>query len=211
MPTYLIADIRVINQQRYEEYRLLVRDAVLGHGGRYVVRTSAVEVVEGGWAPPRLVVIEFPTRGAAEAFYDSPDYRQARDLRTNATMMDMVLVDGVAPAALPDGDAPRAYAIADARIVNRAKFDQCREALRDTLSTAHGRHLIMSESAQVLEGSWEPQLLWMVEFRNAQAAKAAYQSLQHREVRDLVVNAAMVDMVLVDGVTGDAAPNSTFL
>ena len=44
MPTYLIADIRVINQQRYEEYRQLVRDAVFGHGGRYVVRTSAVTV-----------------------------------------------------------------------------------------------------------------------------------------------------------------------
>ena len=66
MPTYLIADIRVINQQRYEEYRLMVRDAVLGHGGRYVVRTSTVEVIEGGWAPPRLVVIEFPTRAAAD-------------------------------------------------------------------------------------------------------------------------------------------------
>jgi uncharacterized protein (DUF1330 family) len=211
MPTYLIADIRVINQQRYEEYRLLVRDAVLGHGGRYVVRTSAVEVVEGGWAPPRLVVIEFPTRGAAEAFYDSPDYRQARDLRTNATMMDMVLVDGVASAALPDAAAPRAYAIADTRVVNRARFEQYLELLGDTVTTAHGRHLIRSEAAQVLEGSWEPQLLWMVEFADVQGARAAYQAMQRRELRDLVVNSAMVDLVLVQGLTDDAAPNSTFL
>ncbi len=100
MPTYLIADIRVINQQRYDEYRPLVRDAVQCFGGRYVVRTSDIGVVDGGWAPPRLIMIEFPTRAAA-AFYNSPDYREARDLRSNAAMMDIVPLQEV-----PVDDAP---------------------------------------------------------------------------------------------------------
>jgi uncharacterized protein (DUF1330 family) len=51
-------------------------------------------VVEGTWNPSRLVVIEFPSLEQAERFYQSPEYRTARELRQNAAMVNMILIDG---------------------------------------------------------------------------------------------------------------------
>ncbi len=108
MPAYIFADLRIINRPRYEEYRLAVRDAIRGHGGRHVVRTSKVEVIEGGWAPPRLVVLEgnwepqllmlleFASEAAARAAYAEVRDGEARKLGVNSAMIDMVLVHGVA-------------------------------------------------------------------------------------------------------------------
>src|SRR4051812_25240824 len=115
----MIADIRIINRQRYDEYRAVMRGAIQANGGRYIVRTSKVQVVEGNWAPPRLVVIEFPGAAAAQTFRASSEYEEARRVCANAAMVDMVLVEGVdpPPPALPDTGLPT-YLISDTRIIN---------------------------------------------------------------------------------------------
>ncbi len=51
--------------------------------------------LEGGWAPKRVVVVEFPDLTTAQKFYDSPEYRAAREVRAGAAMMRMVAVEGV--------------------------------------------------------------------------------------------------------------------
>ena len=52
-------------------------------------------VVEGEWPHPRLVVIEFPSRAAAEAWYRSPAYQQLLPLRLRSSVGNLVIVDGV--------------------------------------------------------------------------------------------------------------------
>ena len=37
--------------------------------------------LEGGWTPPRMVVLEFPDMAAAERFYDLPEYKPVLDMR----------------------------------------------------------------------------------------------------------------------------------
>ena len=54
-----------------------------------------MHVLEGGWQPERLVVIEFESAEAAHAWYDSDDYRAARAVREGAGNWQMVVVDGV--------------------------------------------------------------------------------------------------------------------
>ncbi len=211
MPAYIFADLRIINRPRYEEYRLAVRDAIRGHGGRHVVRTSKVEVIEGGWAPPRLVVLEFPTLHAADAFYQSADYQRARQLRANAAMADMVLAEGIAPASAPKPGQRRFYAIADTRIINRANFVQYGTAVHTAVKKYQGRYLALTESVKLLEGNWEPQLLMLLEFASEAAARAAYAEVRDGEARKLGVNSAMIDMVLVHGVAAESEENSTFL
>ena len=66
-------------------------------GGRYVVASGDLERVEGRWAPGRLVVLEFPTLEALRGWYDSAEYRPLRDLRTQHTRSDAVIVQGVEP------------------------------------------------------------------------------------------------------------------
>jgi uncharacterized protein (DUF1330 family) len=50
-------------------------------------------VLEGEWPHPRLVVIEFPSRAAAEDWYKSPDYQKVIPLRLGSTVVNLVIVD----------------------------------------------------------------------------------------------------------------------
>ena len=65
------------------------------HGGRYLARGGTTLTLEGDWLPDRLVVIEFESIEAAQAWYDSDDYRDIRRMREGAGEWRMVVVDGV--------------------------------------------------------------------------------------------------------------------
>jgi uncharacterized protein (DUF1330 family) len=65
------------------------------HGAEVCVRGGAVHVLEGDWQPDRVVVLKFPSVEQARRFYDSAEYRRARQAREHAAVMRMVLVEGV--------------------------------------------------------------------------------------------------------------------
>jgi hypothetical protein len=52
-------------------------------------------VVEGQWQHPRTVIIEFPARDSAEAWYKSGEYQKIIDLRLKSTSGNLVILDGV--------------------------------------------------------------------------------------------------------------------
>lgn len=94
MPAYLLANIRVHDTERYQEYVAHVPALIAKHGGKYRVRGGDAEVLEGEWSPDRFVIIEFPDRAAALAFYGDPDYKPYRTLRQSLTDSNVILVDG---------------------------------------------------------------------------------------------------------------------
>jgi uncharacterized protein (DUF1330 family) len=94
MSAYIIVEIDVTDPERYEAYRKLAPGAIAASGGRFVVRGGEMAVLEGDWSPKRLVVLEFPTLDAAKAFYESPLYREAREVRAGAAKLNMVAVAG---------------------------------------------------------------------------------------------------------------------
>jgi uncharacterized protein (DUF1330 family) len=53
-------------------------------------------VVEGEWPHPRLVIIEFPSRAAAEGWYRSAEYQKVISLRLNSAAGSLIIVDGTA-------------------------------------------------------------------------------------------------------------------
>ena len=56
------------------------------HGGRYLTKTSAHKMPEGGhWKPDRVLIIEFPDMDALDAFYNSPEYQPLIGLRKSCT------------------------------------------------------------------------------------------------------------------------------
>jgi len=95
MAAYLIVDVTVKDPAGYEQYRAGVPVLIRKHGGEYLVRGGALEVVEGTWKPNRVVVLRFPDRKSAAAFMDDPEYRPLKELRHRVARTDMVLVDGV--------------------------------------------------------------------------------------------------------------------
>ena len=55
-------------------------------------------MLEGQWQPQRVVVVEFPSFEAAQAFYDSESYRKARAAREGLAEFDMLVVEGLPSA-----------------------------------------------------------------------------------------------------------------
>jgi uncharacterized protein (DUF1330 family) len=93
---YVIADVKVSDPNQYREYMALTPAAVAAAGGEFVVRGGRQAVLEGHWSPSRLVVIRFQSFEAAQAFYDSALYLEARGKRAGATdHFNMIIVEGI--------------------------------------------------------------------------------------------------------------------
>ncbi len=92
---YIIANVTVTNPEQYEEYKKWSSAAMQAHGAEVCVRGGKVEVIEGDWAPERLVILKFPSVAAAKAFDASPEYGKARAARQGAAVMRMIVVEGV--------------------------------------------------------------------------------------------------------------------
>jgi uncharacterized protein (DUF1330 family) len=96
MPAYVFANIEVTDPVLYEEYRKGVPATIAQYGGRYVARGGAAEGLEGGYAPKRVVILEFPSVERAKAWWNSPEYRPLRAIRQRASRGDLLLIEGLA-------------------------------------------------------------------------------------------------------------------
>lgn len=93
---YLLAEAKVTDPAAYDTYKQLAQVAIAQYGGEYLVRGGTGEVLEGEWkAVPRLVIVQFPSVDQAKKFYDSPEYRAAREARKDAAGMNMLVVQGL--------------------------------------------------------------------------------------------------------------------
>ena len=95
MKGYVIVDIEILDQEKYQKYRQMAASSIEQYGGNYVVRGGRIEPIEGGWKPERLAVIEFASVEQAKAWYHSPEYAPARELRHAASRGKILVVEGV--------------------------------------------------------------------------------------------------------------------
>ena len=202
-PSFLIADIRVINEAKYEEYRVEIVAAMAAFGGRMLARGQEPKVIEGGWSPQRMFVAEFPALAAAEQFRISEQYRAASELAHNCAMVDLVLVEGIKASRHASAAHRPAYAVADTRVINRARFAELSPAINDAIHRYHGRHLAWSDRAVTVEGNWAPALLTLLEFPDYEETLANYASADYRKTHEVLSNAAMIDLVLLRGIGAD--------
>jgi uncharacterized protein (DUF1330 family) len=95
VPAYVIASVtEAHDDEALAEYRRRNTESVAAHGGRFVVRGGPIEVLEGGWDPLRVVVMEFPDAATARGWYESDDYQAIAPIRQGASTTDIVLVQG---------------------------------------------------------------------------------------------------------------------
>jgi uncharacterized protein (DUF1330 family) len=94
MPAYVIFDIHVDDPDAYAPYRGPAGAAVEAHGGRYLARGGATDLLEGDWDIDRLVILEFPSMEQARAWYDSPEYQEVAPIRQAASRGRGVIVEG---------------------------------------------------------------------------------------------------------------------
>ena len=95
MKYYSIAEIDITDPSWVQDYVRNVTGQVERHGGRYLARTSKIEKMEGERTPPRIaLIVEWPSREAAYAFYESEEYRPYRERRIAGSKNEFLLVAG---------------------------------------------------------------------------------------------------------------------
>jgi uncharacterized protein (DUF1330 family) len=95
MSYYAIGEIDVTEPGWVREYVAEVTAMVERRGGRYLARTGHVERIEGEREVPQtFLIIQWPSREAAEAFLESEEYRPYRERRRAGARNELVLVAG---------------------------------------------------------------------------------------------------------------------
>ena len=99
MSAYLIFDVDIWDMTRYQEFMAKVKPAIEAAGGKYLVRGGAHKVYEGDWQPRRIVLFEFPSMQAIDAFYNGPIYAGIKPLRDACSAGRLVAVEGIGSAS----------------------------------------------------------------------------------------------------------------
>jgi uncharacterized protein (DUF1330 family) len=92
---YVISEVETRDPDAMAVYRRLAADSIALHGGRYIVRGGSIETLEGGWTPEAMVIVAFDTADQARAWYASPEYAEALEVRQTALARRLIIVEGV--------------------------------------------------------------------------------------------------------------------
>jgi uncharacterized protein (DUF1330 family) len=95
-PAFVIFDVEIHDMERYQHFMAAVKPAIEAAGARYLARGGPHTHYEGTWVPRRLVVLEFPSPAAFDAFYRGP-YQALKALRDACSSASLVCVEGLAP------------------------------------------------------------------------------------------------------------------
>ncbi|KZM70649.1 DUF1330 domain-containing protein [Nocardia terpenica] len=96
MPAYVIVEAEVQDEAIGLAYWKLAEPSIRQYGGHYLVATKP-EVQEGDW-PGRAIVLEFPNLDQARTWYDSPEYRAAREIRKTGVKVRLIFAEGMTAA-----------------------------------------------------------------------------------------------------------------
>jgi uncharacterized protein (DUF1330 family) len=94
---YVVVEVDVKDPERYADYRSMVPASLALYGGKYIIRGGQVENLEGDWEPQRFVMLQFDSVEQAKRWWDSEEYREARDLRQATSDTKMIVVEGYSP------------------------------------------------------------------------------------------------------------------
>ena len=103
MPAYVISTMTIHDPQTYKRYTDVTPPIVKRHGGKFLTRGDLVTTAEGDPFRERLVIIEFPDRAHAEAFYNDSDYQAAsKHRRAAAKNSRLIIQEGRPETEAPD-------------------------------------------------------------------------------------------------------------
>ena len=91
MTAYVVVHATVKNAEKLAEYGAAAAPTVASFGGEFVCR-GASEVLAGANPHGVMVILKFPDRATATAWYNSPAYQAAIPARTEG--MDSVFILG---------------------------------------------------------------------------------------------------------------------
>jgi uncharacterized protein (DUF1330 family) len=93
-----------------------------------------------------------------------------------------------------------AYLVADTDIVDHRTYDEYKRQVAPVIAKFGGRFLVRGGAHAVLEGSWQPHRLVIIEFPSMEALTSWYESPEYAPLLALRQPAANDHLVAVEGV-----------
>lgn len=197
MTAYLIATIDVHNPAGYDAYKEAVPALIEKHGGRYIVRGGAREVVEGAWPDGRIVVLEFPDWDSANAFADDPAYEPVAAIRHATTRSHIWIVEGVDGG--PTADGMHAYLLGEITMTDMDRYQPYAEQVPDVLAAAGGTYLARGGQARSAEGGRTIDRLVIVGFADMDACRGFHGGNAYAPLIAIRQSASDSNIAMVEG------------
>lgn len=93
-----------------------------------------------------------------------------------------------------------AYVIVDIQITSPEQYEVYKELAPSSIKTFGGKYIARGGKTETLEGDWKPNRLVILEFDNADKAKAWLNSSEYSSARTLRHQSARTNMIVVDGI-----------
>ena len=95
MPAYMIVTAKIADRDAFiNGYGAAAGKLVEQFGGKYVLRGPGAKLLEGGFGDgASMVISEWPDKAAAEAFWNSPEYGEAKKLREGVAECQVLLIE----------------------------------------------------------------------------------------------------------------------
>ncbi len=94
MSAYLIAQISITDRTAYSAYEDGFMEIFQRFKGKMLAVDEKPDVLEGEWPCTRTVLVEFPSKEEALAWYRSDDYQALAQHRFSASDGNTVMVNG---------------------------------------------------------------------------------------------------------------------
>ncbi|MBT3808482.1 MAG: DUF1330 domain-containing protein [Rhodospirillaceae bacterium] len=197
MTAYLFATVDVDDADGYENYKSTAPALIEKHGGRYIVRGGANDVVEGTWPSGRIVVLEFPDFASANAFADDPDYAPIAAIRHATATSHVWIVEG--PEGDANADGKHAYILGSIRMTDPEGYKPYADQVPAVMNAAQGTYLARGGKSRSVEGGMELDRLVIVAFADMAAARAFYDGDGYTEIKPIRIAASDSNIVIVEG------------
>jgi uncharacterized protein (DUF1330 family) len=94
MTAWMIVSAKIKDRERFiSGYGAAAAKLVDQFGGRYIIRAPGAEMLEGeGWDGASVVVSEWTDKASARAFWNSPEYAEAKKLREGLADCSILLI-----------------------------------------------------------------------------------------------------------------------
>ena len=95
MAAYMIVTAQIADRDAFiAGYAAAAGALVEQFGGRYVLRGPGAELLEGSFgAGASMVISQWPSKAAALAFWNSPEYAAAKQLRAEIAECQVLLIE----------------------------------------------------------------------------------------------------------------------
>ena len=93
-----------------------------------------------------------------------------------------------------------AYVIAEIDVTDPAGYEEYRKLGPPTIAAYGGKFVVRGGKTEVLEGSWVPKRLVVLEFESVERAKKWWSSKEYSRAKQIRHRTAITNMIVVEGV-----------